>query len=84
MGRFLEKLARGERAKLRMLRDQLEKAKRAPELRGVGKTVYIWNITQAIDALENRMDKDKDKKEKRKQERAEKKDRVPTPETYPL
>jgi len=75
MGRFLEKLARGERAKLRMLRDQLEKAKRAPDIR---------DITQAIDALENRMDKDKDKKEKRKQERAEKKDRVPTPETYPL
>lgn len=54
--------AKGERAKLRSLRQQLEKAEKPGE---------ISNICEAIEALEGRMDRDKARKEERKSDKAD-------------
>lgn len=72
MGRFIKKLAKGERAKLKMLREKLNDAEEAAEIR---------DIAQAIDALEARIDKDKENKEKRRKAKEEKAQSAPaTPE----
>jgi archaellum component FlaD/FlaE len=55
--------AKGERTKIRTLRDKLEKADEPGEIKA---------LNDAIDSLESRMDKDKASKEKRKKEREEK------------
>ncbi len=55
--------AKGERAKIRELRQRLEKEDKASEIKA---------LSDAIDALESRMEKDKASREKRKQEKLEK------------
>lgn len=55
--------AKGERAKIRELRQRLEKEDKASEIKA---------LSDAIDALESRLEKDKASREKRKQEKLEK------------
>lgn len=59
----LSAFAKGERAKIRSLRQRLEAADDPAEIK---------SLSDAIDALETRMEKDKERREKRKEEREEK------------
>lgn len=61
----IDVIAKGERAKIRQLKEKMEKSDSAAEIR---------DCAQAIDAIENRMDKEKDRREKRKEENAKKKE----------
>lgn len=64
----LEVLAKGERPKIRELKDQLAKATKPADIK---------SLCDAIDALENRMDKEKDRKDQRREEKAKKLESAP-------
>lgn len=59
----LEKQAKGEKAKIRRLQEQLDNAENPKKIR---------ELTDAINALEDRVDKVRDRKEKRKEVREQK------------
>lgn len=68
----LEVEARGERQKIRDLKDQLVKAKKPADIKA---------LCDAIDALEGRQDKEKERKTQRKEEKAKKVDTSPKQES---
>lgn len=59
--------AKGERERIRQLKDQLDKTKDPGKIR---------DIYQAIDAAEDRMKKDKDRKDERREQKEQKKEEV--------
>lgn len=67
-GGSLQVSAQGERLKIRELKDRLNKATKPADIK---------SLCDAIEALENRMDKDKDRKDKRREEKQKKSEPAP-------
>lgn len=68
----VEKMAKGERPKIRELKDQLARATKPTDIK---------SLCDAIDALEGRMDKEKERKDQRREEKAKKQDSSTTEDT---